>query len=72
MELDRAGRPVQDFVERHQNVRLDVLATLGEVPVARTVLPPLAGIAGAIATAKELLEEVAEAGAAEMEFRTVL
>ena len=72
LQTDRARRTLQDFVKRHQDVALDVLATLGEWRAARGILLRSAETAEwATATAEELLEEIAETGAIEMEFRTL-
>ena len=60
---------MQDFVKRHQNVALDVLALFrGGLPPS-VALPALSEVASrATATAEELLKEIAEARAIEMEF----
>lgn len=63
---------MQDFVERNQDVAFDVLTALGESRTPVAVSPRSTELAsGAAATAKELLEEIAEARAVEMELRTV-
>jgi hypothetical protein len=65
-------RTAQDFVQRHQDVALDVLAGLGEsfaFPAGPSRSTETGGRTPA--TPEELLEEIAEARAVEMEFRTV-
>ena len=70
--MDRARRTVQDFVQRHQDVALDILAALGECLASHAIPPCSAETTGwTTATAEELLEEIAEARAIEMEFRSI-
>ena len=64
--------PCRIFVQRHQDVALDILAALGDGPSSRAIPPCLAETTGwTTATAEELLEEIAEARAIEMEFRSL-
>src|SRR5271168_5158665 len=62
---------MHDFIQGHQDVTLDVLAMLGEVssPAIASCLPETTRLTAA--TAKELLEEIAEPGAVKMKFGTV-
>jgi hypothetical protein len=60
---------VQGFAQRHQDGALDILAPLGEGAASPPLTLPLAERAGApAASAEELLEEIAEPRAVEMEF----
>jgi len=72
LQMDCTRRTMQDFVERHQDVALDILASLDERLTSCAIPPCSAETAGwTTATAEELLEEVAEARALEMELRSV-
>ena len=71
MHLDCACRTMHDFVQRHQDVGLDILAAMGDCLALHTRPLCSAKPTGCTTvTAEELLEEIAEAGAVEMEFGT--
>ncbi len=73
LQPNRAARTVQGFVQRHQNVTLDVLAALGECLAFFAVFTRSAeATEWTTATAEELLEEITETCAIEMEFSTLL
>jgi hypothetical protein len=72
LKLNRSRRPVQDFVERHQNVALNVLSALGERRSIHAISPrAVETTAWTTPARKELLEEITEARAVEMVFGTV-
>lgn len=73
LELDRACRAVQHFIERHQNVAFDILAALREDLAVHSVAPTSSrSTARTIPSAEILLEEIAETGSAEMELSAVV
>ena len=64
---------MQDFVQRHQEVAFDILAALCKIFAFRARIPrPAKPAGGTTATAEELLEEIAETRAVEMEFGTFI
>jgi hypothetical protein len=70
-DIDGAHGPTQCFGEADQNVSFDVLSALREILLLVTPLRAEASAASPPRLSEQLLEEIAEAGAAEIEFEVL-